>query len=71
MVLIVLCVGVEFLCCLGLMCVLVFLVQSGFGGIAAHSAYDMFSSYKYLSVILVFPTRRLMEWECLSDCAIS
>ena len=24
------------------------------GGIAAHSAYDMFSWYKYLSVILVF-----------------
>ena len=24
-------------------------------GIGAHSAYDMFSWYKYLSVILVFP----------------
>ena len=40
--------------------------------VAAHPAY-MFSwyMYKYLSVILVFPTPRFMEWEFLSDCAIS
>ena len=31
-----------------------------------HSAW-----YKYLSVILVFPTPRFMEWEFLSDCIIS
>ena len=41
------------------------------GGIAAHSPYDIFSWYKYLSVILVFPTPRFMEWEFLSDCPIS
>ena len=40
-------------------------------GIAAHLACDMFSWYKYLSVILVFSTPRFMEWEFLSDCAIS
>ena len=40
-------------------------------GIAAHSAYNMFSWYKYLSVISVFSTPRFMEWEFLSDCAIS
>ena len=40
-------------------------------GVAAHSAYDMFSWYKYLSVILVFPTPRFVVWEFLSDCAIS
>ena len=32
-------------------------------GIAAHSAYDVFSWYKKPSVILVFPTPRFMEWE--------
>ena len=31
-----------------------------------------FSWYEYLSVILVFfPDPRFMEWEFLSDCAIS
>ena len=40
-------------------------------GIAAHSAYNMFSWYKYLSVILVFPDPRFAEFEFLSDCAIS
>ena len=30
-------------------------------GIAAHSAYDMFCWYKYLSVI--FPIPRFIEWE--------
>ena len=29
------------------------------------------SWYKYLSVILVFHNPRFLEWEFLSDCAIS
>ena len=42
--------------------------MTAYWGIAAHSAYDMFSWYKYLSVIiLVFPTPRFMEREFLSD----
>ena len=62
--------------CLSLMYVLIFLVSSAnrvaaYWGIAAHSAYDMFSLYKYLSVILVFPTPRFVQWEFLSDCAMS
>ena len=36
--------------------------------IAAHSAYDMFSKYKYLIVNLFFPPL-FLEWEYLSDCA--
>ena len=40
------------------------------GKIAAYSAYDMFSWYKYLIVNLVFPPR-FKEWESLSDCAFS
>ena len=78
MVLIVLCFGVEFLCCLSEPYVRFHIFSSvrvterpPIGGIAAHSAYDMFSWYKYLSVILVFPIPRFMEWEFLSDCAIS
>ena len=50
-VLIVLCLGVEFLCCLHIMYVFIFLVKfwvTGWpiattGKIAAHSAHDMFS----------------------------
>ena len=38
--------------------------------IAAHSAYDVFSKYKYLIVNLVFPPR-FLEWEFLSDCSFS
>ena len=38
--------------------------------IAAHSAYDMFSKYKYLIANLVFPPR-FLEREFLSDCAFS
>ena len=38
--------------------------------IAAHSAYDMFSNYKYLIVNLVFPTS-VFGLEFLSDCAFS
>ena len=40
--------------------------------IAAHSAYDMFSKYRYLIVNLVFFFQsRFLEWEFLSDCAFS
>ena len=39
--------------------------------IAAHSAYNMFSSYKYLIVNLVYFPLRFLEWEFLSDCAFS
>ena len=61
MVLFVLCFGVEFLCCLDLMCVFISLLSSGgwvvaYWKIAAHSAYDMFSKCEYLIVNLVFPT---------------
>ena len=46
--------------------------MAAYWGIAAHSAYYMFSLYKYLSVFLVFfPTSRFMEWEFLSDRTIS
>ena len=45
--------------------------MAAYWGIAAHSAYDMFSWYKNLSVILVFPIPRFVEWEFLSDCDIS
>ena len=40
------------------------------GKIAAHSAYDMFSGYKYLIVNLFFPPR-FLEWESFSDRAFS
>ena len=51
-VLIVLCLGVYFLCCWRLMYVsLVYLTElPPIGKIAAHSAYDMFSWYQYLIV---------------------
>ena len=35
--------------------------------IAARSAYDMFSKYKYLIVNLFSPPL-VLEWEFLSDC---
>ena len=38
--------------------------------IAAHSAYDMFSKYKYLIIDLIFPISGL-EWEFLSDYVFS
>ena len=41
------------------------------GKIAAHSAYEMFSWYKYLIVSLVFSPPRFLEWESFSDCAFS
>ena len=40
------------------------------GKIAAHSAYYMFSQYKYLVINSVFPTT-VLEWKFLSDRAIS
>ena len=39
------------------------------GKIAAHSAYEMFSWYKYLIVSLVFSHLGFLEWESFSDCA--
>ena len=36
---------------------------SPIGKIAAHSAYDVFSWYKYLIVNLVFFPPRFLEWE--------
>ena len=38
--------------------------------IAAQSAYDMISKYKYLIINLVFPLR-FLEWEFLSNCTFS
>ena len=35
---------------------------------AAHSAYDMFSKFKYLIVNLVFYPTRFLERKFLSDC---
>ena len=56
------------------MYVIIFLVKltewPPIGKIAAHSAYDMFSWYKYLIVSLFFPPR-FLEWESFSDCAFS
>ena len=62
-----------FLCCWRLMYVFLFLVKFRypnvylFGKKAAHSACDMFSWYKYMSL---FPPR-FLEWESFSDCAFS
>ena len=43
-VLIVFCLGVDFLCCKHLMCIFVFLVKwQPIGKMAVHSAYNMFS----------------------------
>ena len=41
------------------------------GKIAAHSAYEMFSWYRYLIVSLVFSHLRFLEWESFADCAFS
>ena len=41
------------------------------GKIAAHSAYEMFSWYRYLIVSLVFSHLGFLEWESFADCAIS
>ena len=57
------------------MYVFIFLVKltewPSIGKIAAHSAYEMFSWYKYLIVGLVFFPPRFLEWESFSDCAFS
>ena len=37
--------------------------------IAAHSAYDLFSFYKYQNVNLVYP-KSFLECDVLSNCAI-
>ena len=53
----VVCFGVEFLCCLNLMNVFIFLFKFGklaYLEIAAHSAYDICSMYKCLTVNLGF-----------------
>ena len=65
-VLFVLCLGVKiFLCCWRLMYVFIFLVKvtewPPIGKITAHSAYDMFSWYKYLIVSLVFSHLGFLE----------
>ena len=39
--------------------------------IAAHSAYEMFSWYKYFIVSLFFFPPWFLEWESFSDCAFS
>ena len=41
------------------------------GKIAAHSAYEMFSWYKYIIVSLFFPPPRFTEWDSFSDSAFS
>ena len=41
------------------------------GKIAAHSAYEMFSWYKYLIVGLFFFPPWFLESESFSDCAFS
>ena len=64
-----------FLCCWRLMYVFIFLVKvtdwPPIGKIAAHSAYEMFSWYRYLIVSLVFSHLGFLEWESFSDCAFS
>ena len=57
MVLIVLCLTVDFLCRLHLMCVFVWVAEwLPNGKKAAYSAYDMLSLYMYLIANLVFPS---------------
>ena len=41
------------------------------GKIAAHSAYEMFSWYRYLIVSLVFFHLGFLEWESFADCVYS
>ena len=41
------------------------------GKMAAHSAYEMFSWYRYLIVSLVFSHLGFLEWESFADCAFS
>ena len=68
----VLCFGVDFLCCLNLMYVFIsFYLSLGnlvtaYREIAIHSAYDMFSKYKNIMSISVFPPR-FLELKFSSD----
>ena len=41
------------------------------GKMAAHSAYDMYSLYKYLIISLFFFPPRYLEWESFSDGTFS
>ena len=62
----------QFLCCWRLIFSLVKVTEwPPTGKMAAHSAYDMVSWYKYLIVNLVFLQPRFLEWESFSDCAFS
>ena len=45
--------------------------MSAYLEIAAHTAYEMLSLYKYLNVNLVFFPSRFLEWEFLSDYTVS
>ena len=64
-----------FLYCWRLMYVFIFLVTvtewPPIGIIAAHSAYEMFSWYRYLIVSLVFSHLGFLEWESFADCSFS
>ena len=57
------------------MYVIIFLVKltdwPPIGKIAAHSAYEMFSWYRYLIVSLVFSHLGFLEWGSFADCAFS
>ena len=72
-VLVVLCFGVQFLCCLHIMYVFIFLFMFELPPIGKQLLTPLTIcslSIKYLIVNLVFPTC-FLEWEVLSDCAIS
>ena len=74
LVLVVLCLGVLFLCCWRLMYVIIFLVKFRWppiGKIAAHSAYDMVSWYNNLIVNLIFSHLGFWSGNLFSDCAFS
>ena len=58
------------------MYVIIFLVKlvtdwPPIGKIAAHSAYEMFSWYRYLIVSCFFSHLGFLEWESFADCAFS
>ena len=63
------------LCCWRFMYVFIFLVKltdwRPIGKIAAHSAYEMSSWYKYLIVSLVCSHFGFLAWNSFSDCAFS
>ena len=77
-VLFVLCLGVLNIFVLLAPCVCLHIFSSNkvtewpsIGKIAAHSAYEMFSWYKYLIVGFVFPALVFLKWESFSGCAVS